>query len=224
MRPRDDVFHPLRPPPAPLYPRACPAYIGRTPAGARPVTDAAAVPTSAASPPPTRTRYHTRQLIAHWTIVMLVAMQFLMNAGMQRAFDASEEAGRFVLNGGVITHAMGGSLILMVMLYRLWLRRTHGAPPPPSTLPHWLQVVSRSTHYAFYGVLIAMPLAGWLAILTLWGWVATIHALTAWLLLALIALHAAGAFWHAVKRDGTIARILQPDPAHGSQAGVTPEA
>ena len=69
-----------------------------------------------------------------------------------------------------------------------------------------------------------MPIFGILALVTLWGWVAIAHAITSYLLLALIALHAAGAFWHAYKRDGTIARILQPDPAHGDQAGVTPEA
>ena len=182
-----------------------------------------AVPSDATSAPPTRTRYHTRQLLAHWTIVMLVAMQFLMNAGMQTAFAQSVEAGRIVMHGGIISHAMGGTFILGIMLYRLWLRRTHGAPPPPSTLPPVLQKVSRATHYAFYVVLIAMPLAGWLAWLTLWGWVGTVHGLTALLLLLLIVMHAAGAFWHAFKRDGTIARILQPDPAHGAQAGVTPE-
>ena len=169
-------------------------------------------------------RYHTSQLVAHWVIVMLVAMQFLMNEGMQRAFDASEETGRLVIAGGVISHAMSGSFILLVMLYRLWLRRQHGAPPPPSTLPHWLQLVSRANHYAFYVILIAMPLAGWLALLTLWEWVGMVHGLTAWLLLALILAHVAGAFWHAFKRDGTLARILQPDPAHKPQAGVTPEA
>ena len=69
-----------------------------------------------------------------------------------------------------------------------------------------------------------MPIFGALALVFLWGWLGIAHALSAYLLLALIVLHAAGAFWHAYKRDGTIARILQPDPAHGGQAGVTPEA
>ena len=178
----------------------------------------------AASDPSRPARYHTTQLVAHWAIVMLVAMQFLMNDGMVRAFVAGSETGVFVLNGGVITHAMGGSFIFAIMLYRLWLRRRYGSPPPPTSLPHWLQLVSRANHYAFYGVLIAMPIAGALALLTLWGWVGIVHAITAYLLLALIAAHAAGAFWHAFKRDGTIARILQPDPAHKPQAGVTPEA
>ena len=129
-----------------------------------------------------------------------------------------------VVTGGMITHATGGTLILGVMLYRLWLRRTHGAPPPPSTLPRWLQIVSRSNHYAFYGVLIAMPLLGMGALLLRWGPLGWLHATLSLVLLALIAAHAAGAFWHATKRDGTIARILQPDPAHGDQAGVTPES
>ena len=182
-----------------------------------------AVPSSARSASPTRERYHTRQLVAHWSIVMLVAMQFLMNQGMQRGYGLSLEVGSLVVTGGMITHALGGSLILGVMLYRLWLRRTHGAPPPPSTLLHWLQIVSRANHYAFYGVLIAMPLLGMAALFFLVGWIGWLHAALSWVLLALIAAHLAGAFWHATKRDGTLVRILQPDPAHGAQAGVTPD-
>ncbi len=168
--------------------------------------------------------YHTRQLVAHWVIVMLVAMQFLLNDGMVRAFTAGEEAGRLVIAGGVITHATSGSVILLVMLYRLWLRRHHGAPPPPSSLPRWLQIASRANHYAFYVLLIGMPLLGATALLTLWGWVGTLHSLSASLLAVLIVAHLAGAFWHATKRDGTLVRILQPDPAHRPRAGVTPEA
>ena len=188
--------------------------------------DVAARPTSPEDMARARTpaRYHTRQLVAHWSIVMLVAMQFLMNEGMVRGYLASLEADRLVVTGGVITHATGGTLILLVMLYRLWLRRTHGAPPPPSTLPHWLQIVSRSTHYAFYVVLISMPIVGAAALSLRVGWLGVVHKWSGYLLLVLIAMHAAGAFWHAFKRDGTIARILQPDPAHGAQAGVTPEA
>lgn len=180
--------------------------------------------TPVTTPQPTRERYHTRQLIVHWAIVMLVAMQFLMNEGMQRGFWASEELGELVVTGGMVTHALGGSLIFVVMLYRAWLRRTHGAPPPPKDLPRWLQIVSRANHYAFYAVLIAMPIVGVTALVTLWSWLALVHAWTAYLLVFLILAHVAGAFWHAYKRDGTIVRIAQPDPAHAPQAGVTPEA
>lgn len=183
-----------------------------------------ATPSDAASAPPTRERYHTRQLLAHWSIVFLVAMQFLMNEGMQEGYWASVEVGSLVVTGGMITHAMGGTLILGVMLYRLWLRRTHGAPPPPQSLPGWLQTVSRYNHYAFYAVLIAMPIFGMLALLVLWGPLGVVHAATAYLLLGLIVLHFAGAVFHAWKKDGVIGRIAQPDPASGSQAGVTPEA
>ena len=184
----------------------------------------AAVPSSAASAPPTRERYHTRQLIAHWSIVFLVAMQFLMNEGMQQGFRATVETGATVITGGTITHAAGGSLILLVMLYRVWLRRTHGAPPPPASLSPLLQKVSRYNHYAFYGLLIGMPLFGWLAVVTGWAWVGIAHGLGAIVLLLLIVAHFCGALYHAWKKDGVIGRMAQPDPAGGAQAGVTPEA
>jgi cytochrome b561 len=176
------------------------------------------VPETVTAPPPAepaaQERYHTSQLIAHWLIVMLVLMQFLMNEGMSRSFWASVDLGERVVTGGTLVHAFGGATILVVMLVRLWLRRAHGAPPPPPTAPRWMQIVSRANHYAFYVVLIAMPLVGAAALLTLQPWLAILHAWTGYLLLALIAAHLAGAFWHAFKRDGTIARIAQPDPAH----------
>lgn len=183
-----------------------------------------AIPSDAGSAPPERERYHTRQLLAHWSIVFLVAMQFLMNKGMQEGYWASVELGSLVVTGGMITHAFGGSLILAIMLYRLWLRRTHGAPPPPRSLSPILQKVSRWNHYAFYGLLIGMPIFGMLALVVLWGPLGIAHALASYLLLALIAAHLAGAVFHAWKKDGVIGRIAQPDPASGAQAGVTPEA
>ena len=186
--------------------------------------DQAAVPSDATSAPPERERYHTRQLLAHWSIAFLVAMQFLMNKGMQEGFWATVETGTAVVTGGTITHAAGGTMILGLMLYRLWLRRTHGAPPPPESLSPLLQKVSRYNHYAFYGLLIGMPVFGWLAVLTGWGFLGIAHALGAWTLLLLIAAHLSGAMYHAWKKDGVIGRIAQPDPAGGAQAGVTPEA
>ena len=74
--------------------------------------------------------------------------------------------------------------------------------------PEVLQKISRGNHLAFYVVLIAMPIAGILAVLTGWGAIATIHAWTSKLLLLLIAAHLAGAIWHMFKEDGVVSRMF----------------
>lgn len=167
------------------------------------------------APPVRRAGYAPAQMIVHWSIVFLVAMQFLMNKSMSVAYEASVEAGTLLVNGGVITHAMGGSLILGLMVYRLYLRLTHGAPPPPKDLPGWLQKVSRANHWAWYGLLIAQPLGGILALVLVAGWVGVLHTIGAWLIAASFALHFSGALFHAFKRDGVITRMASADPAHG---------
>ncbi|UWQ22298.1 cytochrome b [Jannaschia sp. W003] len=155
-------------------------------------------------------RYHTAQITAHWTIVFLVAFQFLTGiSGMSAAYEAGVAAGELPPAGIIWVHGMLGTTILLVMLGRLALRRQHGAPPPPDTEPDWLQKISRGVHYAFYVFLIAMPLAGMGALWLKQGWLGALHALSAWILLALIVAHIAGALWHASKRDGVIGRILR---------------
>ena len=154
-------------------------------------------------------RYHSDQIVAHWTVVFLVIFQYLTGQGMERAHEVGLALGALPASGSIVVHAVIGLSILAAMLWRLGLRLKHGAPPPPDTEPKPLQWLSRSVHYAFYAILIAMPIAGalalWLGSATL-GW---LHGLSAWILLGLIALHIAGGLWHALKRDGVIRRIAR---------------
>ena len=117
------------------------------------------------------------------------------------------------------------------MVLRLAWRLTHRPPPPPADLPRALRLLSRATHWLFYAVLIVLPLLGWaaasaygvtpylLGLIPLPALVAqskplaetigSVHGTLALALLALIALHVAGALYHAlVKQDGVARRML----------------
>jgi cytochrome b561 len=150
--------------------------------------------------------YSSRQMLAHWAVVALVLFQFAQGGAMEEAFWSG------IVNGGAIVHAITGSTILGFMLWRVHLRRSHGAPPPPQSEPSWLQKISRGTHFAFYGLLIGMPLFGIAAVLTGIGILATLHGIAAWVLLALAVLHVSGAIMHLFKRDGVVRRIIRDDP------------
>ena len=158
--------------------------------------------------------YHPAQIVAHWTIVGLLVFQFATGGGMEQAFDTAQEGGLPLrLAGESWVHGLLGSTIGLLMIWRLLIRVTHPVPPPPDTLPRPVQIVSRAVHYAFYVVLIGMPIAGLLAVWTGNGTVAAIHGLTSKLLLVLVVAHVAGGLYHAFKRDGVIKRVLRQDPA-----------
>lgn len=158
--------------------------------------------------------YTRNQLIAHWMVAILALVQLLFGGDMAEAYAAASEAGAWPLSGAAWMHGGVGLTILALMLWRLGMRLRHGAPPPPQDLPAALRALSRANHFAFYGVLIAMPLAGLWATLTLNDAVARLHAAAAGLLLALIALHLAGAILHMVKPGSTAwRRMLRTDPS-----------
>ena len=161
----------------------------------------------------------------HWLVVALVAAQVTIALVLPAALPASA--------GDTITawHLAVGSTILLVMLLRLAWRLTHPMPPAPADLPPALRWLARGTHWAFYVVLIVLPLLGWtaanaygatprlLGLVPLPRLVApdkafaeivgAVHKTVALLLVALVALHVSGALYHAlVKRDGVIRRML----------------
>ena len=161
----------------------------------------------------------------HWIIVALVTAQFVTKLVSPKSFAGVTEDG---LNAW---HLAIGPTILLLMLVRFGWRLSHRPPPPPADLAPTLQLASRLTHWAFYGLLIVIPILGWFSasgfgshptVMFLfklpliapadekaaeaWG---NIHGLLAWLLLAVIGLHVAAASWHGLAReDGVFARMM----------------
>jgi cytochrome b561 len=158
-----------------------------------------------------RGRYHTNQQAAHWLIVFLVVFQFFSGPAMEAAMTIGYVDGALPPAGILYVHGIIGTAILLTMLWRVSLRVRFGAPPPPDTIPRPLQILARATHYTFYAILIAMPLAGIAAVFFVsqaWAeWLGYAHGITSYVLLGVIALHLAGNFVHIVKRDGTIRRM-----------------
>ena len=161
----------------------------------------------------------------HWLIVMLLVVQYSTELILPYLLPKTAE------DGLVAWHLSVGPTILLLILLRLAWRLTHPPPPPPADLPPWLRLLSRTTHWLFYAILIVLPLLGWtaasafgakvylLGLIPLPALVApnkplaetvgSIHGAVALALLALIALHITGALYHIlVKRDGVMQRML----------------
>jgi len=161
----------------------------------------------------------------HWLVVAMLITQYSVALLLSYFLPKSAEAGL------AEWHFSVGSSVLVVMLARLAWRLTHTPPPPPKDLSPGLRLLSRATHWVFYAVLIVLPVLGWAAAsadgarVHLAGLIplpllvpkddpfgkamATVHPAIAITLLAVIALHIAGALYHAfIKRDGVLQRML----------------
>lgn len=170
-------------------------------------------------------RYNRVQQAFHWLVVALILVQ--LSTKLILPYVLPESAQRD-LNAW---HISFGTTILLVMLLRLGWRLTHPVPPSPSDLSLGLRTLSRATHYAFYAVLIVLPLLGWAAAsaygaqVKLFGFIhlpalsgkdielgkviGRMHGVVALSLLGLMALHISGVLYHAfIKKDGVAKRML----------------
>ncbi|ARE42435.1 Cytochrome (plasmid) [Rhodovulum sp. P5] len=154
--------------------------------------------TAITDPHDTPDTYSSRQKLLHWAVVALVALQYLAFDSISRDFGRGMQSGELVFSQGGIAHSIAGSLILVLMLWRLAIRRAHGVPSSPQGEPDWAATLAGLTHVAFYAVLIAMPLLGLIAWFLEAGWAARLHEFGANVVLGMIALHVGAVVFHQV--------------------------
>lgn len=164
--------------------------------------------------------------LAHWASAMMVIAALGLGTYMvQFVHDPGE---RFELTQ---THKSIGVAVLGLTVFRLCLRILANAPKPEPAAPLVL-VAAKVGHIILYGLLLVMPLSGWLMAtttpvrvptfvfglvelpypllpnLTTYRIAHTIHVVSAIFLASLIVLHVAAAIIHAlVWQDRTLARM-----------------
>jgi cytochrome b561 len=162
----------------------------------------------------TRRGYSFLQIALHWTIAALVLFQLLFHDGMEETWDALEDGERAAAadEAGAMLHIAVGASILVLALVRIVVRLTRGAPPVPPQHPLPLRLVASATHAALYGFLFLQPLAGAAAWFLGIEAAAEVHALGPYIIIPLVALHAAGALAeHFVFRTDVLKRMLRPE-------------
>ena len=129
-------------------------------------------------------------------------------------------------------HKSTGLLVLALVIARLGWRLYAGKPEPVPGTPTWQERIATVTHWLLYGLILLMPISGWLydsaSGLRPFRWYGLfdvpklsppdealrhlsheVHEWGFWVLLALVAAHAGAAFYHHYfQRDATLVRML----------------
>jgi len=102
------------------------------------------------------TRYGAVAQTFHWVIAALVVTQFVL---ANLAEDLPIGVHKLAL---LARHKSFGMTVLMLAILRVLWRLTHRPPELPSAMKPVERMLAQSTHVAFYVLLFAMPLTGWL--------------------------------------------------------------
>lgn len=113
-------------------------------------------------------RYTHVAIALHWVIAVCIMSMIPMGLWMR---DAISHPDTQALAYRVFQfHKSIGFLILALTLFRIVWRLLHPVPPLPAGMKSWEGFAARATHAAFYGLMLALPLSGWLYVSS--GWTA----------------------------------------------------
>ncbi len=174
----------------------------------------------------TRTRYTATAIVLHWIMALLIFGTLCVGWTM---VDLPLTPARVRLFN---YHKWIGITILTLAAARLLWRLSNEPPSLPHDLPRWQQRAAHAVHWSLYALFFAVPLAGWaftsaagfpvvyLGLIPLPDWVpvdkalaeqlAIVHAVLAYSLAAVVALHIAAAIKHAFddRSTGAMRRLL----------------
>ena len=173
-------------------------------------------------------RYSPVAVWLHWTMAVLI----LFSAILGFFLDGWPKASKLFM---IDIHAQVGLLVLVLLLARIWWRRTHTPPELPPEVSEISRRVSHPAHLLIYVLMLVTPVVGIVAFVwhgrvfdfglfsidfgvkvnsPVFHEAEDIHLWLTYGLLALVGGHAIAALWHHfVSRDTVLLRML---PARNS--------
>lgn len=166
-------------------------------------------------------RYTRPAMLLHWLMAVFIGWLFWLGWTMTELPKGAERSAAYGL------HKSLGLLVLALVVVRLAWRHRH---QPPAAAGHgWQERLAGAVHAGLYLFMLLAPLAGYLA--SAFTPYATrffglelprlgaadaglnaafkqVHVVVVWGGAALLVLHLGGALLHAVRRDGTLQRML----------------
>jgi cytochrome b561 len=171
-------------------------------------------------------RYTAVAIALHWAMAALLLFMIWLGWNME------DNEARFQLHKSI------GITILFLALARLAWRFANPPPPLPEGMPKLEKTASHAVHLAFYALMIGIPLGGWLMVSVspfqvatvlygvvswphlpftegliskdLYEFVEFFHSKGAWVIIALLALHVAGAVKHEFGAEDGVLKKMMP--------------
>jgi cytochrome b561 len=172
-----------------------------------------------------QTGYTATARALHWIVALIVL-------GMIPAGKIMVEEGlpRGLQDALFLFHKNAGVIVLVLMIVRLVWRWLNPPPPLPASVPAWQARAAHLTHVLLYALLFVMAISGYVRVVaggfplelpdalglprllpkveSLGNAASTVHYLTHYAVIALIALHIGAALFHGiVRRDGVFSRM-----------------
>jgi len=174
---------------------------------------------------PSAARYTSVAITLHWLIATVILCTFLLGQYMTGLEVSPAKLKLYSY------HKWIGVTIFLLVLIRLGWRLLHRPPPPPAAMPAWQHSAANIVHFLLYALTLTIPVSGWLMssasgfqVVYLGQFpipdllpkdknmaeqLKHLHEALNWLMLALVALHAAAALkHHMLDRDDVLRRML----------------
>lgn len=153
----------------------------------------------------TTTGYSGLQIGLHWLVALLIVIAWFTGEGAEEAMEVVEDGGV----PGFVPHVAMGLAILALVVVRVLVRLSRGAPAAPGA-PGSLSVMAADWgHRLIYLLMIAVPLGG-ISVFFLGLDVGEVHGLAANILMLVVLGHAVMALYHQyVLKDGLLRRMMK---------------
>jgi cytochrome b561 len=172
--------------------------------------------------------YSAPARLLHWLIAILILVMAV--TGLVMAERAEANIWDSLTNNLYASHKLLGLIVLGLVVVRLLYRLIWGRPADEPTISPFQRFASHAVHWSIYVLLIAIPLGGWIGVslfpaLDVFGLfqipaltapdqalskqVLWVHGIAAYVLFALVGIHAVAALYHHIVRgDGVLVRMM----------------
>lgn len=94
-------------------------------------------------------------MLLHWAVAVLIILSVAVIWSVNLIPEGA-------VRPAVDTHKSIGIVVLGLVLLRILWRIAHPPPPLPSGYPDWEKRSAHIAHLALYGLILALPVTGWL--------------------------------------------------------------
>ena len=100
-------------------------------------------------------RYTRLAAVLHWSMAVLIVGNVVLALVAEQLPDAA-------IRPAIDLHKSVGLTVLGLVILRVLWRWAHPPPPLPAQHPVWQKRLSHLAHLVLYGLMVALPVSGWL--------------------------------------------------------------